>query len=125
MASKKKINLEDYDITVTLGTGKPSPQSHPPRRPLRSAAGGLRRNSSLTYFAGSFGRVKLAKSKKDGSYSALKILKKADIIKLKQVDHVISENTILMDIDHPFLVGLNLRLGCEGSLRTSDTCTSN
>ena len=56
--------------------------------------------------AGSFGRVKLAKSKVDGSYSALKILKKADIIKLKQVDHVISENTILMDIDHPFLVGL-------------------
>jgi hypothetical protein len=34
----------------------------------------------------------------------MKILKKADIIKLKQVDHVISENTILADIDHPFLV---------------------
>lgn len=36
----------------------------------------------------------------------MKILKKADIIKLKQVDHVISENTILADIDHPFLVRL-------------------
>ena len=34
----------------------------------------------------------------------MKILKKADIIKLKQVDHVISENTILADIDHPYLV---------------------
>ena len=34
----------------------------------------------------------------------MKILKKADIIKLKQVDHVISENTILAEIDHPFLV---------------------
>lgn len=33
-------------------------------------------------------------------------LKKVDIIKLKQVEHVISENTILADIDHPFLVGL-------------------
>ena len=40
----------------------------------------------------------------------MKILKKADIIKLKQVDHVISENTILADIDHPFLVLPNLFL---------------
>lgn len=69
--AKKKINLSDYTIGVTLGTG-------------------------------SFGRVKLAKNKKSGEYSALKILKKHDIIKLKQVDHVISENTILIDIDHPF-----------------------
>jgi hypothetical protein len=38
----------------------------------------------------------------------MKILKKADIIKLKQVDHVISENTILADIDHPFLVYFNI-----------------
>ena len=34
----------------------------------------------------------------------MKRLKKADIIKLRQVDHVISENSILADIDHPFLV---------------------
>ena len=34
----------------------------------------------------------------------MKRLKKSDIIKLRQVDHVISENTILADIDHPFLV---------------------
>jgi len=37
----------------------------------------------------------------------MKALKKADIIKLKQVDHVISENTILADIDHPFLVSVS------------------
>jgi serine/threonine protein kinase len=46
----------------------------------------------------------LTKNKKTGEYFAMKILKKADIIKLKQVDHVISENTILADIDHPYLV---------------------
>jgi len=55
---------------------------------------------------GSFGRVLLAKNKKSGEFFAMKRLKKADIIKLRQVDHVISENTILADIDHPFLVGL-------------------
>ena len=46
----------------------------------------------------------MSKNKKTGEYFAMKILKKADIIKLKQVDHVISENTILADIDHPYLV---------------------
>lgn len=75
MASKKKIDLKDYDLLQTLGTG-------------------------------SFGRVRLAREKANGRYFAMKILKKHDIIKLKQVDHVISENTILADIDHPFLVGL-------------------
>jgi len=56
----------------------------------------------------------LAKNKKTGEYSAMKRLKKADIIKLRQVDHVISENTILSNIDHPFLVRhkqTNLMLG--------------
>jgi len=48
----------------------------------------------------------LAKNKKSGEYFAMKRLKKADIIKLRQVDHVISENTILADIDHPFLVSI-------------------
>ena len=46
----------------------------------------------------------LAKNKKSGDYFAMKRLKKADIIKLRQVDHVISENTILADIEHPLLV---------------------
>jgi len=48
----------------------------------------------------------LARNKKSGEFFAMKRLKKSDIIKLRQVDHVISENTILADIEHPFLVGL-------------------
>ena len=50
----------------------------------------------------------LAKNKKSGEFFAMKRLKKADIIKLRQVDHVISENTILADIDHPYLVSSTL-----------------
>jgi serine/threonine protein kinase len=61
-------------------------------------------NSNCLFNLGSFGRVLLSKNKKSGEYFAMKRLKKADIIKLRQVDHVISENTILADIDHPFLV---------------------
>jgi len=48
--------------------------------------------------------VKLAKNKVSQGYCALKILKKAEIIRLKQVDHIINENTILANLDHPFIV---------------------
>lgn len=35
---------------------------------------------------------------------ALKQLKKSEIIRLKQVDHIINENTILANLNHPFIV---------------------
>jgi serine/threonine protein kinase len=57
-----------------------------------------------TLGTGSFGRVKIAKTKSNGKYCAVKILKKAEIIKLKQVDHIMNEVRILSIIDHPFLV---------------------
>ena len=81
----------------------------------------------MIYNLGSFGRVRLCRNKKTGEYFAMKILKKADIIKLKQVDHVISENTILADIDHPFLVthiSYHCRLAWKALLRTLGTYTS-
>ncbi len=37
---------------------------------------------------------------------ALKILRKKEMIRLKQVDHVKSEKAILEQIDHPFIVEL-------------------
>lgn len=62
------------------------------------------------FSVGSFGRVMLARNKRTGEFFAMKRLKKSDIIKLSQVDHVISENTILADIDHPFLVSMTRSL---------------
>lgn len=53
---------------------------------------------------GSFGRVKLAKNISMDSYSAFKQLKKFDIIKFKQVDHLKNENFILFSLNHPFIV---------------------
>ena len=55
---------------------------------------------------GSFGRVVLVKKKKDKKKIpyALKILKKTEIIRLKQVDHVKTECKILSLIDHPFII---------------------
>ena len=57
-----------------------------------------------TVGTGSFGRVKLVFHAKENKYFALKILKKIEIMKLKQVDHILSEISILNSIDHPFLV---------------------
>jgi serine/threonine protein kinase len=59
-----------------------------------------------TLGTGSFGRVRLARDRQSGEYVALKILKKAEILRLKQVDHVISEFGILREISHPFLVNM-------------------
>ena len=61
-----------------------------------------------TLGTGSFGRVKISKAKVSGRYFAIKILKKAEIIKLKQVDHIMNEVRILSVIDHPFLVRLKI-----------------
>ena len=57
-----------------------------------------------TLGSGSFGRVKLAKHKKEEKYVAIKKLKKYELIRLKQVAHIHSKIKILSMIDHPFLV---------------------
>ncbi|VUZ52245.1 unnamed protein product [Hymenolepis diminuta] len=70
-------------------------------------------NSQLSDFAclktvgtGSFGRVCLAQHKRTKRYYAIKILHKAKIVKLKQVEHTLNEKKILSCIDFPFIVVL-------------------
>ena len=59
-----------------------------------------------TLGTGSFGRVRHALCVLTDEYIALKILKKSAVVRLKQVDHIISEKTILKAISHPFIVSL-------------------
>lgn len=64
-----------------------------------------------TVGVGSFGRVKLCSHKKTSKVYVMKILKKAEIVNKKQVDHVYSEYNILSILNHPFIVelkGVNL-----------------
>jgi serine/threonine protein kinase len=56
------------------------------------------------YYLGSFGRVRIAKNKKTGVYVALKIMKKLEVIKSKQTDHIMNEIKILAMISHPFII---------------------
>jgi serine/threonine protein kinase len=61
----------------------------------------------VTLGTGSFGRVRFATHRGTGSFWAIKMLKKAEVIRLQQVEHMISEKNILSNLDHPFIVRLS------------------
>jgi len=59
-----------------------------------------------TLGTGSFGRVMLAKETATGQFQALKILEKAKVVRLKQVEHTLNEKAILTAVSCPFIVDL-------------------
>ena len=61
-----------------------------------------------TLGTGTFGRVRIVTYEGNGKkdYYALKMLKKSEIIRLKQVEHIKAEKSILSKIAHPFIVNL-------------------
>lgn len=77
VGSRPKWKFEDFDLRATVGTG-------------------------------TFGRVRVVKIKgnADRAPMALKILKKSEVIRLKQVEHVKAEKEILLSITHPFIVNM-------------------
>jgi protein kinase X len=81
---KKKLEcvFDDFELGVTLGTG-------------------------------TFGRVRLARFKRAAavgevvsSHYALKILRKSEILRLKQLAHIKNETVLLSLVEHPFIVNL-------------------
>mmetsp|Transcript_54575 Transcript_54575/g.143704 ORF Transcript_54575/g.143704 Transcript_54575/m.143704 type:complete len:363 (+) Transcript_54575:131-1219(+) len=63
-----------------------------------------------TVGTGTFGRVRMVKIKNSveakGIPMALKIMRKCEVIRLKQVEHVKAERHILAMVEHPFVVNL-------------------
>jgi protein kinase X len=55
---------------------------------------------------GTFGRVCLCRDKTNEQFCAMKILAMADVIRLKQVEHVKNEKNVLQEVNHPFIVNL-------------------
>ncbi|KAF3008435.1 camp-dependent protein kinase catalytic subunit [Curvularia kusanoi] len=107
------------------------PGQQPPQQPLGGAPnatknGGVQFQSqplnqtrvtkgkySLTDFTiqrtlgtGSFGRVHLVQSKHNQRFYAVKVLKKAQVVKMKQVEHTNDERRMLQQVKHPFLITL-------------------
>eukprot|EP00992_Anisonema_acinus_P000085 TRINITY_DN10026_c0_g1_i1.p1 TRINITY_DN10026_c0_g1~~TRINITY_DN10026_c0_g1_i1.p1 ORF type:complete len:334 (+),score=62.82 TRINITY_DN10026_c0_g1_i1:83-1084(+) len=59
-----------------------------------------------TLGTGTFGRVRLTQHKPSGQYYAVKCLKKQEILRMKQVEHILAEASILGSIRHPFIVNM-------------------
>lgn len=59
-----------------------------------------------TLGTGSFGRVHLVRSVHNGRYYAIKVLKKHQVVKMKQVEHTNDERRMLKLVEHPFLIRL-------------------
>lgn len=75
-SKQNQVKLSDFDLDRTIGTG-------------------------------SFGRVMIAYLRKDRSQRfAMKMLKKENIVKMKQIEHTLNERKILASIDFPFIVKL-------------------
>lgn len=59
-----------------------------------------------TVGTGSFGRVMLVQHKETKEFYAMKILEKLKIVKMKQVEHTLSERRILGALSFPFIVDM-------------------
>ncbi|RDW59758.1 putative cAMP-dependent protein kinase [Coleophoma cylindrospora] len=59
-----------------------------------------------TLGTGSFGRVHLVQSKHNQRFYAVKVLKKSQVVKMKQVEHTNDERRMLQEVKHPFLITL-------------------
>jgi len=97
--------LNPADNTKSANGGATMPVSNP----LRTTKG----KYTLTDFqiqrtlgTGSFGRVHLVQSKHNQRFYAIKVLKKAQVVKMKQVEHTNDERKMLQKVKHPFLITL-------------------
>ena len=59
-----------------------------------------------TLGTGSFGRVHLVQSRHNQRFYAVKVLKKQQVVKMKQVEHTNDERRMLGMVKHPFLITL-------------------
>jgi serine/threonine protein kinase len=62
--NEHEVNIKDYDYLTILGQG------------------------NHVNYTGSFGEVRLVKKKNTNKYSCVKIMKKEELIKSQQVDHI-------------------------------------
>jgi serine/threonine protein kinase len=59
-----------------------------------------------TVGTGTFGRVRVVRHRPSGRHFALKILRKSEVVRMRQVEHLKSEVEILTKVSHPFIVNL-------------------
>ena len=65
---------------------------------------------------GSYGKVVLVKKKDTQQLYAMKVLKKAEIIRRNQVEHTMTERRILENMKHPFIVKMDYAFQSDSKL---------
>ena len=65
---------------------------------------------------GAFGKVVLCREKTTKSMYAMKILKKTAVFRKNEVEHTMTENRVLQNIRHPFIVSLQYSFTTEDRL---------
>lgn len=86
-----------------------TPSTQPQPRQERTTRGKYSQGDFMlqrTLGTGSFGRVHLVQSKHNHRFYAMKVLKKAQVVKMKQIEHTNDERRMLNRVRHPFLVTL-------------------
>jgi serine/threonine protein kinase len=64
-------------------------------------------NVGVTLGTGSFGRVRFATDMETGACYAIKMLKKIEVVRLEQIEHIQSEKAILESLDFPYIVKMS------------------
>lgn len=109
------INLPQTDGQHGTPSSHPQTQAQVPAQvPVYQSEGRVTKGKySLNDFdllrtlgTGSFGRVHLVQSKHNQRFYAVKVLKKAQVVKMKQVEHTNDERRMLGEVKHPFLITL-------------------
>jgi len=116
-SKSKNRSSQSGDATASMALGAKDSSDRPALIPishLKALMGGTKKwefkdfDLRSTVGTGTFGRARVVKVKgsEDRTPLALKILKKSEVLRLKQVEHVKSETKILAMIEHPFIVNL-------------------
>ncbi|KAI9478624.1 MAG: camp-dependent protein kinase 8 [Benjaminiella poitrasii] len=107
--SKEREDSDELSTHVDLSESHDALKEEDVPKPKRRSSAELNLKSFTlvrTLGTGSFGRVHLAKSNMNQRYYAIKVLKKTDIVQLKQVEHTNNERAILASIKYTFIVNL-------------------
>jgi serine/threonine protein kinase len=106
--SKGREDIAEVSTHVDLSDKKENLQEIQPNPKRRSSVELNLKNFTLirTLGTGSFGRVHLAQSNMNERYYAIKVLRKIDIVKLKQVEHTKNERAILSNVKDALIVNL-------------------
>lgn len=103
--SKAKTNVVLLPKAKPLSAKKrasmPVPLVHPSDKPCLDDFRLMK-----TVGTGTFSRVRIAQYHRTEEIIVIKIMRKADIVKMRQVEHIKNEKNILSSISHPLLVNL-------------------